>query len=181
MKPAGPHNEFMQTSGDHAYDFNGDGWPDVISASWFSDTVNWYENPGKEGLGRGEAWKEHLAVKGHPECEGTLLTDLDADGVPELIIDQWNSHHPQTVVRIKPGQGGAATEFQVVDIGAHSGHGIAVGDVNGDGRLDLVLEHGWYEAGGAGPPNGSITRHSGSNTSACLAWWLTSPATAKMT
>jgi hypothetical protein len=146
MQPTGVNNEFMTTNGDHPYDLNGDGWVDIISGNWFSDTVHWYENPGKEGLEKAALWKEHLVSKGHDECEGTLFEDLDGDGIPELLIDQWHENHPVTAIRIKPGKDGAMPEFQAFDLGENNGHGMAVGDVNGDGRKDVILQHGWYEA-----------------------------------
>jgi hypothetical protein len=149
MQVAGPtpdQMEFMKTNGDHAIDLNGDGWIDFISASWFEDTAHWYETPGKEGLEKGVLWKEHLVSKGYDSCEGTLLTDLDGDGVPELLIDRWWPDRPLTVIRIKPGKDGAMPAFTPFDLGDHNGHGMAVGDVNGDGRKDVVVQHGWYEA-----------------------------------
>ncbi len=146
LDPTGPNNEYLGTNGDHAMDLNGDGWVDVISGSWFSQNVHWFEHPGKEGLAAGNMWKQHLLSRNFGECEGTLLEDLDDDGVPELVVNRWTPNHPVTAVRIRPGKDGAMPEFKRFDIGEHNGHGMAVGDLNGDGRKDMLVQHGWYEA-----------------------------------
>jgi hypothetical protein len=138
--------EFFDNNGDHAIDLNGDGYPDDIAASWFSDKIYWYENPGKEGLAEGRKWKQRLIVSGQGSCEGTLLQDIDGDGIPEFIINNWDAKMAMTVVQIKPGKNGAAPEFKKVEVGKpETGHGISVGDINGDKRPDIVLPGGWFE------------------------------------
>jgi hypothetical protein len=147
VRDVGMNNkEFFENNGDHAIDLNGDGCPDVISASWFSDKVYWYENPGKEGLAEGRKWKQYQIVDGQNTCEGTLLQDLDGDRVPELIFNHWTAEKPMTIVRIRPGKNGAPPQFQKVEIGKpQTGHGIGVGDINGDKHPDIVLPGGWFE------------------------------------
>ena len=141
------NKEFRQNNGDHVYDVNGDGWVDVISASWFSDKLHWYENPGKKGLADCEKWKQHLIVGEQGNCEGTLFVDVDGDGVPEIVPNSWNRDHPATIVRMIPGRDGQPPQFEAFTVGGKGyGHGVGVGDINGDGRPDLLVGKGWYEA-----------------------------------
>lgn len=140
------NDEYLDTNGEHAIDLNGDGWVDLISGSWFSDKIAWFENPGKDGLAGGKLWERHPVIDGQDTCEATLLEDIDGDGTPELIINRWEAKKPLTIIRIQPGKDGGAPKFEPIQIAEQGhGHGVAVGDLNGDKRADIVVPGGWFE------------------------------------
>lgn len=131
-----PNGEFMNNGSDHAYDVNGDGWTDVISNGWFDDqNVYWYENPGKNGV----TWEKHLMVESKG-TEFTFFEDLDEDGDPDLIPTHWEA----TDLFWVENKDGA---FIKRTVGPHGlSHGLGFGDLNGDGRKDIVTTSGWYAA-----------------------------------
>ena len=143
------NDEYMDNNCEHGFDVNKDGWTDVIAGSWFTDKVYWYENPGREGLAEGQLWKGHLIADGQACHEGSQLEDMDGDGAPELIVNSWAQDRPMTVIRIQPG---SEPRFDAVKLGAPgTGHGMVIGDVNGDKRLDIVVPKGWFEQPASAP------------------------------
>ncbi len=138
-----------------ALDVNRDGLVDVVNSGYQSDIagVLWHENPGA----RGGKWKVHR-VHSSPYMEGVVLADLNRDGHPDIVMNHFRkyggSEGEGSVARVE-----AIAWLESIDkepwLAEHviapdaEDHGIGVGDVNGDGRLDVVNKHGWYEA----PPN----------------------------
>ena len=137
-------NDYLKNNGDHAYDVNGDGWPDVISGDWMGDEIHWYENPGKAGLEKGLRWTPHLLKKTRGENEAMFLRDLDGDGVPEILVNCWKADAPLVAWKLVKTDGEATLERHALGEKG-CGHGMAFGDVNGDGREDILVQVGWYE------------------------------------
>ena len=126
------------------YDVNGDGWVDEIVIGMPNTGCYWYENPkGVEG-----PWKEHK-IADHACNETPWLVDLLGDGKKELVfaradkhLMQWFEPGPDPtqpwIAHDISGPGAPGTDV--------FSHGLGVADVNGDGRLDVLVTKGWWEA-----------------------------------
>jgi hypothetical protein len=132
-------------------DVNGDGHTDFVTCSYFGKSVGWVENPGKTPT----AWTYHdVDVPGN--IEAACMVDLSGDGVPDVLPNTVNVVVWYEVVKKDDGKG---FDLKKHDLGAPAaGHGVGSGDVNADGRTDLLTPKGWFEAP-ADPAHGSWAWH----------------------
>lgn len=142
------NGKLFQSAGDYPYDVDGDGWTDIISVGWTDKEICWYRNPG--GQYDEFYWTRHTLGKIAGENEALALHDFDGDGVPEIYVNCWNKKKPQAILRLTREVNGTPGVQQII-IGQDGGHGYAFGDINGDGKEDIVCENGWFER-----PDGDI-------------------------
>jgi hypothetical protein len=139
-----PTNEYPQGAMvSLAYDFTGDGWPDILqmSGNAGNGTATLYVNP----KGESRRWDSYVVIRPVGN-EVTLLKDIDGDGKPEVIHAGWNCLQYSKPDPANPtGKWITKTISEPGPWGANIGHGIGVGDINGDGRMDLVTAYGWWE------------------------------------
>ena len=151
FRPNHVAKEYMRANSDHTYDVDKDGWLDVIAGGWGEDGIYWYKNPGKGPIERGKPWEMHLPwearllSKTRGRMEMFALHDFDRDGVPELYSACYRKEEPLEIWRFTKDADGAPALEPFVLGPQGGGHGFAFGDVNGDGREDVLTEVGWYE------------------------------------
>jgi hypothetical protein len=130
-------------------DVDGDGDLDFFTCSYFGKDVTWVENPGKAG---GD-WKAHQVDVPGPS-ETAVLVDLTGDGKPEILPNVVNQAVFYELVKAAN-----PPEIKKHDFGKEAAaHGVGSGDVNGDGRVDLLTPKGWFE-GPSTPTDGSWVWH----------------------
>lgn len=156
--------DYIHENSVHLMDVDGDGWLDILVGGWGEDGLYWHKNPGnsfKEQRKEWEMhqpWKAHLLAKTRGTMEMFALHDYDGDGVPELHAANYRRQNPLEVFRFTKA-GGAITMTPFVLGREGGGHGLAFGDVNGDGREDVLCEIGWYERPAGDPWTGPWKLH----------------------
>ena len=131
-------------------DVDGDGLLDVVSCSWHGKQIEWYRNTGPDG---GEWPVTPIEKNGNYECGE--LWDIDGDGRREEILPAVTGTWWYEVG--KDADGNRTVLKHMVDEKRHA-WGCGCGDVNGDGRPDLLRPGGWYEAP-ADPRSGKWNEH----------------------
>jgi HEAT repeat protein len=136
----------VREEGDYFYDFanlpmdvDGDGWVDIANAAWHNKMVFWERNPGKN-----DAPWEVFQIDTPGNMETALAVDVNGDGQVDVLPNimtavAWYEFH-----RDKSAPGGAKWEKHDLPKQA-AGHGIGAGDINKDGRCDVVAPKGWLE------------------------------------
>ena len=118
-----------------AYDFTGDGWPDVLTIGAIGTPATLFVNP----KGEARRWDSYPVV---PRIlkEVAVMKDVDGDGKPELV------YGGQSIQYAKPDPANPTGPWIIHNVGGvGSGHGLGVGDINGDKRMDIVEANGWWE------------------------------------
>jgi len=135
---------YSQCFQNFSFDVNGDGWIDSIIVTWPGKECFWYENPRNEP----GHWKQRLVTKTAAN-ETSLFADLLGTGRKVLIcgvlpqrVMAWFSipKNPDDPWDMHAVSGPNAPGTQ------NYSHGLGTGDVNRDGRTDIIVTEGWWEA-----------------------------------
>jgi len=87
-----------------------------------------------------------------------VFKDIDGDGKPEVLFTGPGA----TLAYAKPDPANPTTPWKVHNIsepGLAGAHGMGIGDINGDGRMDVVNNRGWWEQPTTGASEGPWKFH----------------------
>jgi hypothetical protein len=128
-----------------AMDVNQDGWTDFVRIGFPGEEVQWFENPqNKDGH-----WKVH-EIHGTLGNESAGFYDMDGDGKLDIL-----GGNPPTgeMIWLKAPDSKENMEWQMFAISKEKSpgterfaHGLGMGDMNNDGRMDVIIKEGWWEA-----------------------------------
>ena len=122
-----------------AEDVDRDGWLDLIVVGFPGAGTRWLRNPGRSG----GPWKEFPAIE-KTGNESPAWVDVDNDGRKELVFVSEKG-----MAFAQPGADPKKPWPIKVIAGPadpRPAHGLGVGDINADGRLDVLCPEGWWEA-----------------------------------
>ena len=161
------------------HDFNKDGFPDYLVYGFPGEWAKIFTNPGKEGLAKDQPWKATI-VFDVVDNESPQFADFDGDGKPDGIFhtsdpklvpprseEVTDKAGKKSTKQINQGALGWAsidwsdpykkwTFHPITNPGgwARFTHGYGFGDVNGDGKNDILTNRAWFE--NPGDPNAKV-------------------------
>ncbi len=138
----------IEAGGSH-YDIDGDGDEDIVFAGDSrSNEIWWWENPYPNFDPNGPWPRRSIKKSGANKHHDQIFGDLDGDGRKELI--SWNQGAQQLLAFRIPKDVRSAGEWPATVLYQYEERkpeheGLALADINGDKRLDIIGAGRWFE------------------------------------
>lgn len=143
-KPFDPHG-YSDNFFCYVEDINGNGHNDILVIGFPGAAAFWYENPGEEAIHADEpGWKKHLALD-VVDNESPTFSDLTGDGRKQIVCSRDGYFGFATPDAGDPTKPWRFTPISDQSAGGRFTHGLGVGDIDGDGRLDILEKSGWWQ------------------------------------
>lgn len=115
-------------------DFDRDGRPDLAFANHETQQLTVLFGNGRGGFASRPSSSVPVSVRPHPH--GIATGDFDGDGSADLVTDSWGENRLE--ILFNNGTGHFRTPGKYIPVGKHPYQRIRVGDLNGDGKADIV-------------------------------------------
>ena len=113
----------------------------------------------KAGKQLSDPWEKHIIDQSTAgQAHDVVFADIDNDGKPELIANAVYFDVPGLYV-YKPGSDVTAPWQKITVQSGYVEEGLAVGDLDGDGFLEIASGADWYHCPSSGPLSDGWERH----------------------